>query len=319
MMTTVRKSELELRKVLAKTLQKLMTENREVVYLEGDLAGAIGTDGLFAAFPEQAFDVGIMEANMVGAAAGMSIRGKIPFVHSFGTFASRRCADQVFLSGCYNHANVRVLGSDPGVTAEANGGTHMPFEDMATFCAYPQMTILDIAEPQLLQFVLEQSAKTYGMYYIRFPRKGNTAYYAENETFEIGKGKLLREGSDVTLVASGVEVPQALAAAELLAADGISAEVLDMFTVKPIDETLVCASAGKTGAVVTAENHSVNGGLGSAVAAVLAENLPVPMYRIGVREQFGEVGDAAYLSCKFGIDAQAIADAARKTVARKLA
>ena len=168
----------ECRKVFGDTLRSLMTENPDVVYLEADLAGAIGTAGLFRDFPEQAFDLGIMEANMVGVAGGMSLRGKIPFVHSFGTFASRRCADQTFMAGCYNRASIRIIGTDPGVTAEANGGTHMPFEDIGVYRSFPGITILDIAEPQLLEAVLRQTAERYGVYYIRFPRKWKTSYYA---------------------------------------------------------------------------------------------------------------------------------------------
>ena len=141
----------ELRKVFANTMNKMMTDDSEVVYLEADLAGAIGTVQLLEQFPNQAFDLGIMEANMVGVGAGMSLKGKIPFVHSFGTFASRRCADQTFMAGCYNKANIKIVGSDPGISAEANGGTHMPFEDIGIYRSYPEMTILDVAEPYLLE------------------------------------------------------------------------------------------------------------------------------------------------------------------------
>lgn len=309
-MTKVETGELELRKVFAQTLKNLMEKNQNVVYLEADLGGAIGTAELLKSKPEQAFDVGIMEANMVGVACGMSIKGKIPFVHSFGTFTSRRCADQTFLSGCYNRANVKIIGSDPGITAEANGGTHMPLEDMAIYRAFPEMTVLDVAEPHLLQFVLEDAADRYGMEYIRFPRKFKKSYYKEDETFTIGKGKVLREGTDVTLIASGIGVYDAIEAAEILEKEHISAEVIDMFTVKPLDEDLVVASAAKTGHVVTVENHNRIGGLGSAVAEVLSEKHPVPVRRIGVRDHFGEVGSLAYLKEKFHLTAANIVLAA---------
>lgn len=316
-MRTAWDGELELRKVFCETLRRLMTENQDVVYLEADLGGAIGTSALFRDFPKQALDVGIMEANMVGVAAGMSVKGKIPFVHSFGTFATRRCADQVFLSGCYNRANVKIIGSDPGVAAEANGGTHMPLEDVAVFRAFPEMQIFDVAEPTLLRFVLEQSAGEYGMTYTRFPRKWKRCCYSEGQHFTVGKGIVLRPGTDVTLFASGLEVYEALDAAAILEAQGVQAEVIDLFTIKPIDAELICRSAEKTGAVVTAENHNVIGGLGSAVAEVLGERRPTPLERIGVRERFGEVGDWKFLMDKFGLSADDIVQAARRALERK--
>ncbi|MCI8885063.1 MAG: transketolase family protein [Dorea sp.] len=315
-MAIIRNKGTELRKVLADELRSMMEENRNIIYMEADLGGALGTGDLFADFPGQAVNVGIMEANMVGAAAGMSVKGKIPFVHSFGTFASRRCADQAFLSGCYNGANVRILGSDPGISAEANGGTHMPLEDMAIYRAFPGMTVLDIAEPNLFRYALRETAKRYGMFYLRFPRKQRDAYY-DTESFEIGKANVLRAGKDVTIAASGIEVTEALKAAEELKREGIEAEVIDVFTVKPIDEACICASAVKTGAVVTAENHNVIGGLGSAVAEVLAEHVPCPMKRVGVRDRFGEVGDLSYLSEQFGLTKESIIQAAKEVMDRK--
>ena len=287
------------------------------MYLEADLAGAIGTTGLFQSHPKQAFDVGIMEANMVGLGAGMSIRGKIPFMHSFGTFTSRRCADQTFLSGCYNKANIKLVGSDPGITAETNGGTHMPFEDMGIYRSFPEMTILDVAEPHLLKEILKKMAQQYGVMYIRFPRKGKTCYYEDTQTFEIGKGVVVRDGKDATVIASGIEVAEALEAADTLEKEGVSVRVVDMFTVKPLDEELVLRCAGETGAIVTAENHNKIGGLGSAVAEVLAENGAVPFRRIGIPDCFGEVGDKKFLAEKFGITANDIAEAVREVIRRK--
>ncbi len=318
-MEGIKNGDVELRRVFSETLKKLMDGNSNVVYLEADLGGAIGTAKLLKEKPMQAVDIGIMEANMVGVAAGMSVKGKIPFVHSFGTFTSRRCADQVFLSGCYNKANVRIIGSDPGVSAESNGGTHMPLEDVAIFRAFPEMKIFDIAEPTLLAFILEETAKEYGMSYTRFPRKSKRTYYDENQKFEIGKGIVLKEGTDVTIIASGIEVFETLNASQKLAEAGISAEVIDMFTIKPIDVDLIIKSAKKTGAVVTAENHNIIGGLGSAVAEVLAEEYPVPMKRIGTRDHFGEVGDQRFLLEKFHMTGDDIAETAKKLIARKKA
>lgn len=313
----IKTGEKELRKVFGETLELLMEENRDVVYLEADLAGAIGTTGLFQSHPRQAFDIGIMEANMVGLGAGMSVKGKIPFLHSFGTFTSRRCADQTFLSGCYNHANIKLVGTDPGITAETNGGTHMPFEDMGIYRSFPEMTILDVAEPHLLKEIMKKMAKQYGVMYIRFPRKGKICYYEENQTFEIGKGVILRDGGDASIIASGVEVAEALTAARELEKENIHVRVVDMFTVKPLDEELVIRCARETGAIVTAENHNKIGGLGSAVAEVLAETGAVPFRRIGVPDCFGEVGDKKFLAEKFGLTAGDIANAVRDVIKKK--
>lgn len=307
----------ELRKVFAETLEDLMKKKQDVVYLEADLAGAIGTSYLFQKFPNQAFDVGIMEANMVGVGAGMSIKGKIPFVHSFGTFSSRRCADQTFLSGCYNRANLKIIGSDPGITAEANGGTHMPFEDMAVYRAFPGIGILDVAEPILLRSMLKKIAEEYGVFYLRFPRKQAESYYKENQEFQIGKGVIVRDGCDATIIASGIEVYESILAAEELAKENISVRVVDMFTIKPLDDKLIIKCAKETGAVVTAENHNRIGGLGSAVAEVLAENIQVPLSRVGIPDCFGEVGSRDFLSHKFGISKEYIKDSVKKVLKKK--
>ena len=307
----------ELRKVFANTMNKMMTDDSEVVYLEADLAGAIGTVQLLEQFPNQAFDLGIMEANMVGVGAGMSLKGKIPFVHSFGTFASRRCADQTFMAGCYNKANIKIVGSDPGISAEANGGTHMPFEDIGIYRSYPEMTILDVAEPYLLEQVLHQMKNNYGTMYIRFPRKDKETYYTGTEEIKFGKGNTLKEGTEATIIASGIEVKAALEAAEELEKENISVRVVDMFTIKPLDKELVLKCARETGAIVTAENHNKQGGLGSAVAEVLAEEARVPFRRIGVPDCFGEVGSRKYLAEKFGLTAKDIVERVKQVINEK--
>lgn len=307
----------ELRKVFYNTISELMKEDSSIVYLDADLAGALGTAKLFSEFPEQAFDLGIMEANMIGVGAGMSIKGKIPFVHTFGPFASRRVADQTFLSGCYNDANLKIIGSDPGITAETNGGTHMPFEDLAIYCSYPNITTMDVAEPYLLQEVLKQMAKTYGVQYIRFQRKSGESYYKGNEQIEIGKGNIVRDGTDITVIACGIEVAWALEAAERLEKENISVRVVDMFTIKPIDEELIIRCAKETGAIVTAENHNIHGGLGSAVAEVLMENYAVPFKRVGVKDKFGEVGKKDFLAEKFEISSIHIEKEIREVLKRK--
>lgn len=307
----------ELRKVFYNTMFELMKENKEIVYLDADLADALGTTELFKEFPQQAFDLGIMEANMVGVGAGMSIKGKIPFLHTFAPFASRRVADQVFLSGCYNNANLKIIGSDPGITAETNGGTHMAFEDVGIYRAYPNITIMDVAEPYLLCKVIKQMAATYGVYYIRFQRKEGIPYYVGDEKIEIGRGNIIKEGKDITVIASGIEVVWAMDAAKKLQKENINVRVVDMFTIKPLDAELVMKCARETGAIVTAENHNVYGGLGSAVAEVLAENCAVPFKRVGVKDKFGEVGKKKFLADKLEISSEYIEQAIREVLKRK--
>lgn len=307
----------ELRKVFYNTMFELMKENKEIVYLDADLADALGTTELFKEFPQQAFDLGIMEANMVGVGAGMSIKGKIPFLHTFAPFASRRVADQVFLSGCYNNANLKIIGSDPGITAETNGGTHMAFEDVGIYRAYPNITIMDVAEPYLLCKVIKQMAATYGVYYIRFQRKEGIPYYVGDEKIEIGRGNIIKEGKDITVIASGIEVVWAMDAARKLQKENINVRVVDMFTIKPLDAELVMKCARETGAIVTAENHNVYGGLGSAVAEVLAENCAVPFKRVGVKDKFGEVGKKKFLADKLEISSEYIEQAIREVLKRK--
>lgn len=292
--------------VFPETLAELMEADVNVVYLDADLMSSFGTAGFTDQFAGQAFDVGVQEANMIGMAAGMSAEGKIPYVHTFGPFASRRVYDQVFLSVAYAKNNVRIIGSDPGITAAYNGGTHMPFEDVALYRAIPDAVIFDIADSTQFREALRISKDFHGCVYIRTPRKSIDKIYSDDSTFEIGKGHILREGSDVTIVASGIMIGVALAAAGTLALGGISAEVIDPVTVKPLDTELIIASAKKTGAVVTAENCSVNGGLGEAVASVLSCHAPTPQRMVGIHDEFGEVGTEDYLRERFKLTPEEI-------------
>lgn len=313
----IQEKESSMRGALADGLIEQMRADKNVVYIDADLVTAMDTGRVFEQCPAQSFNIGIMEANMMGVAAGMSMNGMIPFIHSFGVFSSRRMADQIFISGCYNNANVKILGSDPGIAAETNGGTHMPLEDIGVLRSFPGLKIMDVADTTLMREVMRQAVATYGMMYIRFPRKGVQNYYTADEKFELGRGKLLRNGSDVSIIASGLEVVEALRAAELLASEGISARVVDMFTVKPIDAELVAACARETRAIVTAENHNYIGGLGSAVCEVVCETCPVPVVRVGSQDRFGEVGSREFLSEIFGITAAHIAAAAKNSVKMK--
>ena len=307
----------ELRKVYCDTMIALAKEDPRIVDVEADLTGAHGMKPFKAAYPDRSFNVGIAEANMVGVAAGLSACGKIPFVHSFATFASRRCFDQIAISVCYAGLNVKIVGSDPGVGAELNGGTHMALEDMGIMRTLPGMTVFEPTDSVQLRKALPAIVEHEGPVYIRLFRRQAENVFDDDYEFDLGKADLLRDGSDVTLIASGVCVANALQAAETLAQEGVSARVLNIHTIKPIDADAVIKAASETGALVTAENHNVIGGLGSAVAEVLAEQRPTPLERVGVKDHFGQVGKAPYLMGVFGITAADIAKAARKAIARK--
>lgn len=306
-----------IRNVIAAKLGEQLAADPRVCYLDADLMNCIGTRKLAAQFPDRAINCGIGEANMIGVAAGMSAAGMIPYAHTFGIFASRRVMDQVFMSVAYAKLNVRVLGSDAGVTAALNGGTHMPFEDMAPYLAIPGAIAIEAADCEQAASIMDSVKDMYGLIYIRFMRKNPIAVYPEGTKFEIGKGALLREGSDVTIISSGIMVAEALKAAATLAAEGIEARVVDMFTWKPIDRELIADCAAKTGAIVTAENHNYLSGLGSQVAMVTAETCPVPVLRVGVADEFGEVGPESYLRERFALTAAHIADECRKAVKLK--
>ena len=306
-----------MRDVYCGALIDLAAENENIVVLDSDLISSSGMKPFFSRFPERAIQCGIAEANMVGIAAGLSAMGKIPFAHSFGCFMSRRACDQIMISAAYSKANIRLVGTDPGVTAAYNGGTHMPFEDMAILRAMPEITLLEPADTVILADLLTQLVELYGVYYIRMVRKDSSAIYQNGSTFKIGKGNMLTDGNGVTIIASGIMVVEALRAAAVLAAEGIRARVIDMFTWKPIDAELIARCANQTGAIVTAENHNIIGGLGSAVAEVLATTCPAPLEMVGVKDRFGQVGPEDFLREEYGLTALEIIEAARRAVARK--
>lgn len=309
--------EIEMRKAFCDTLMEMAEQDRNVVVLDGDLMGAMGTKPFAEKYPEQTLDCGIQEANMVGVAAGLSAVGKIPFAHSFGPFITRRACDQIFMSGAYAKLNVKLIGSDPGITAQINGGTHMPFEDMGIMRGIPEMTIVEPTDIAMLKSVMKQMKETYGMYYMRLVRKSCIKVFEDGSEFQIGKAVPLRDGTDVTIIASGYCTAEAIKAADILEKEGIQAKVINMFTWKPIDEEAIIEAAEKTKAIVTAENHNVINGLGSAVTEVAAKNSPVPIEMVGVQDLFGEVGNLEYLAERFHLKAEDIAEAARKVLRRK--
>lgn len=296
---------------------ELMEKDKTVMHVDCDLENCINTGKLAAAYPERTINAGIAEANAMGVAAGLVATGKNVFMHSFGCFASRRAFDQAFMSAAYAGLPVHVVGSDPGVCAAYNGGTHMPFEDCALYLSVPDAVVVDPVDYAQINCLTKKLAASGKFSYMRMIRKGVTTVYADGSDFEIGKGVTLKEGKDVAIIASGIMVDEALKAQEQLAADGISAKVIDMFTWKPLDEALVIDSAKACGAVVTAENHQVGCGLGSSIANVLAKNCPVPIEMIGVQERFGQVGAEGFLREEYNLTAGDIVAAAKKAIARK--
>ena len=304
---------------LALTLNEMMAEDKSICYVDCDLMGCINTKMLQKNYPDRAFEAGIAEGNGAGISAGLAATGKKVFFHSFGTFSSRRCYDQIYMSAAYAGLSVRVLGSDAGVTAAFNGGTHMPLEDAGMYLSIPETTVLDPADYAQLASITRQLVNVEGVSYTRFVRKGIIKVYDDGSEFEIGKGVVLHESDkDVaTIITSGIMVDESLKAYEALQAEGISVRVIDMFTWKPLDEELVIKAAKETGAIVTAENHNVTCGLGSVVANCLAKNCPTIQEFVGVQDQFGEVGPQDYLMDRFGLRAANIVEAVKKAVSRK--
>jgi len=303
--------------VFGETIRKMLEEDSQVVYLDADLMNSIGTSGLENSFPNQVIEVGIQEANMMGVAGGLSAVGKKPFAHTFASFAGRRCYDQVFISIAYAKNNVRVIGSDPGITSAYNGGTHMPFEDICLYRAIPHSTVIEFTDSAMTAALLPVLKDRQGLTYCRLSRKNCIAIYSEDSTFEPGNATVLREGKDITIIACGLMVAESLKAAQELEKEGISAAVIDMFTIKPLDEVKVLEFARKTGAVVTAENANIVGGLGAAVAGYLSESQPTPVIRVGVKDEFGQVGTPEYLAEIYGLTSAEIISAAKKAISMK--
>lgn len=307
----------EMRHAYCDALISEAASNPRIVSIDCDLSNSCGTNAFGAVFPDRAFNMGIAEQNGCAVCGGLSASGMVPFFHSFAVFSSRRICDQVFMSCAYAGHNVKIIGCDAGISASFNGGTHMAFEDVGIMRVIPTITIVEPSDPVMMKSVVPQMASINGVFYLRMPRKQVHSIYQSGSSFTIGKGAVLREGADVTLIASGMEVVEALWAAEALAAEGFSARVVDMFTIKPIDKLLVLECAQKTGAIVTAENENILGGLGSAVAEILVENHPVPMERVGIEDRFGEVGPVDYLKEHFGLTAPHIVKKAKQAIHRK--
>ena len=297
----------ELRDCVVETLQELMKDDDKITALEADLGGASGFTKIKKTNPERFIQCGIAEANMMGVAAGLSLTGFKPFTHTFAPFATRRVFDQLFLSGAYAGNTINVYGSDPGFSVASNGGTHTAWEDVALIREIPGAVICDPADDVQMEWIIKEFLKMEGIHYVRSNRKAVRNVYKKGSSFKIGQGNILKEGKDILIIAAGQLVSEALDCAEELEKEGYSVEVIDMFTIKPLDEKLLIKEAKGKSKIVTMENHSIYGGLGSAVSEVIAENgISVPVKRIGVKEKFGQVGTAEFLQEEFGLTAKQI-------------
>ena len=305
------------RDAYGEALAELGAVNENIVVLEADLSKSTKTSDFKKVYPERHFNMGIAEQNMLGVAAGFAAAGKIPFASSFAVFATGRAYDQIRNSIAYPNLNVKIAATHAGLTVGEDGGSHQMLEDIALMRALPNMTVIVPADGIETKQAVKAAAEYEGPVYIRMGRPKVPVLFDDNYTFEIGKGVVLKEGTDVTLVGTGIMVSKAVEAAELLAAEGISAAVVNISTIKPLDAELIIAQAQKTGAIVTCEEHNIYGGLGSAVAEVLVENCPVPMARVGVADKFGESGLPDELLEKHGLTAANIAAQAKAVIARK--
>ena len=281
---------MEFRQVLANQLSKLMKSDETICILDADLAKPNGTAPLYKEFPTRCFDVGIAEANMVGVAAGLAASCMKPNVFSFAPFIARRALDQIMISVCYAKQNVKLWGTDPGITAETNGGTHMSFEDVGALRSIPTMTIFDVVDDVQLSQAVEQIESYNGPMYIRMPRKTRPTVFDENYKFELFKADVLNKGTDITIIASGILVYEAKMAIEELKEKGINAELISANFIKPIDKATILDSIMKTKVVLTCENHNIFGGLHSAICELACEYAPMKVYGIGIEDTFGQVG-----------------------------
>ncbi len=309
--------EVSLRDTYGRTVAELGKTNPDIVVLDADLRPSTMTKYFAAEFPERFFEVGIAEANMIGIAAGLAASGKIPFASTFAVFAPGRCFDQIRVSVAQARLNVKIVSTHAGVTVGEDGASHQALEDLALTCSLPGFTVIVPADAIETEQVIKAVVKHVGPCYVRLPRAKLPNVNAANYKFEIGKAATLRPGKDITIIAIGVMVAQALAAAEELAQEGVDCRVVNMSTVKPVDEAAIVKAAKETGAIVTAEEHQEHGGLGSIVARVVVAHNPVPMEFVAVKDVFGTSGKPDELLEKYGLTAKDIVKAVRKAVKRK--
>jgi transketolase len=289
----------------------------DVVVLDADLSGSTKTSKFAKAFPERFFNIGIAEQDMMGTAAGLAIGGKLPFVSTFAVFATGRAWEQVRQSICYPNLNVKIVASHAGVTVGEDGGSHQSVEDIAVMRVIPNMTVIVPADGVETLQAIEAVAEYKGPCYVRTGRNKVPVIFGPDYKFKIGKAHVFHEGRDAAIIAAGIMTAEALKARDLLKAEGVDAGVINMATIKPLDRDAVVAAAQRCGAIVTAEEHSIIGGLGGAVAEVLAESAPVPLVRVGVQDKFGTSGDSEGLMKHYGISAEDIAKAVKEVIRKK--
>ena len=306
------------REAYGEALLQLGRENPNVVVLDADLSKSTKTHDFGKHFPERFFNMGIAEQNMVGTAAGLAASGKTAFCSTFAVFAAGRAFEQIRNSVAYPRLNVKIGASHAGITVGEDGGSHQSVEDIAIMRVIPNMTVFVPADAVETAAAVRAAVEIDGPVYIRLGRLGVPVIHGDDFEFKPGRAVTLREGKDVTLVATGIMVTTALEAATKLAAEGIEATVLDIHTIKPLDTEAVISAAKSTGAIVTAEEHSIIGGLGSAVAEVLAENCPIPIKRVGIQDSFGESGKPAELLEKYGLTAKHLVSAAKEVLKSKV-
>ncbi|MDY3208309.1 transketolase family protein [Clostridium baratii] len=303
------------REAYGKALKDLASTNENIVVLDADLSKSTKTADFKSVAPERFFNMGIAEGNMMGVAAGLSTCGKIPFVSTFAMFAAGRAFEQIRNSICYPKLNVKVCATHAGLTVGEDGASHQAIEDISLMRSIPNMTVINPADAIETDAVIKAIAEMEGPCYVRLGRLAvNNVNDAATYKFELGKGITLKEGNDVTLVATGIMVEVALEAAEMLSKEGINARVINIHTIKPIDKEILVNAAKETGAIVTAEEHNVIGGLGSAVAEVLTEECPVPVLKVGVQDTFGESGKPNELLEAYGLTAKNIVEKAKKAI-----
>ncbi|MDR3561043.1 MAG: transketolase family protein [Negativicutes bacterium] len=306
-----------MREAYGEALVELGKENSDVVVLDADVSGSTRTILFKNAHPDRFFNIGIAEGNMVSIAAGLAATGKIPFVNTFALFLALRAGDPIRSLIAYNKLNVKIAGAYGGFSDSYDGASHQSIEDVSIMRSLPNMTVIVPADEHETRQAVLAAAKFDGPVYLRLSRAEVPPVYKADMAFEIGKAIVVRPGKDVTIIACGYMLTKALEAADLLAQDGIQAEVIDMHTIKPIDSEAIIRSVTKTGAVVTVEEQNIYGGLGSAVAEVLAASRPAPLEIVGVMDKFGESGSYEGLLQKFGLDKTSVASAAKKVIARK--
>ena len=305
------------REAYGQALEELGAVRQDVVVLDADLSKSTKTSVFQAKYPERFFNAGIAEQNLMGLAAGFAAAGKVPFASTFAVFATGRAYDQIRNSICYPRLNVKIAATHAGITVGEDGGSHQALEDINLMRGLPNMTVLVPADGPEAKNAVKAAADYEGPVYIRLGRSGVPTITDADVPFVIGKGRVMREGADVTLIGCGMMVAKALEAADVLAAEGVNAAVIDMSTIKPIDRELIVEWAKKTGAIVTAEEHNVIGGLGSAVAEVLVEEVLVPMERVGIEDVFGESGTGGELVDKYRLNAEHNVEKAKRAIARK--